>query len=35
MKLLYERGLVVRNDRNKPYVYEITEAGRNQLNRAA
>lgn len=34
MKLLYERGLVVRNDRNKPYVYEITEAGRNHLSRS-
>lgn len=33
MKNLYDRGLVVRNDRNKPYVYEITEAGRNYLNR--
>lgn len=28
MKALYDRGLVVRNDRNKPYVYEITEKGR-------
>ena len=31
MKGLFERGLVVRNDRNKPYVYEITEAGRRYL----
>ena len=29
MKALFERGLVVRNDRNKPYVYEITSAGRS------
>jgi predicted transcriptional regulator len=28
MKSLFERGLVVRNDRNKPYVYEITERGK-------
>jgi biotin operon repressor len=28
MKGLFDRGLVIRNDRNKPYVYEITEAGR-------
>lgn len=28
MKALYERGFVVRNDRHKPYVYEITDAGR-------
>ncbi len=28
MKALFERGLVVRNDRNKPYVYEITESGK-------
>jgi hypothetical protein len=28
MKGLFERGLVVRNDRNKPYVYEITESGK-------
>jgi biotin operon repressor len=32
MKILYERGLVVRNDRNKPYVYEITDAGRRYLS---
>jgi predicted transcriptional regulator len=32
MKIMYERGLVVRNDRNKPYVYEITEAGRRYLS---
>jgi len=29
MKGLFDRGLVVRNDRNKPYVYEITERGRS------
>jgi CRP-like cAMP-binding protein len=28
MKTLFDRGLVVRNDRNKPYVYEITESGK-------
>ena len=32
MKQLYTRGLVVRNDRNKPYVYEVTEAGRRYLS---
>jgi hypothetical protein len=31
MKILYERGLVLRNDRNKPYVYEVTEAGARYL----
>jgi Winged helix DNA-binding domain len=31
MKALFERGLVVRNDRNKPYVYEITESGRSYV----
>jgi len=31
MKGLFDRGLVVRNDRNKPYVYEITESGRVYL----
>jgi predicted transcriptional regulator len=31
MKILYGRGLVVRNDRNKPYVYEITDGGRRYL----
>ena len=31
MKILYGKGLVVRNDRNKPYVYEITDAGRRYL----
>jgi hypothetical protein len=31
MKILFGKGLVVRNDRNKPYVYEITEAGRRYL----
>jgi hypothetical protein len=34
MKLLYERGLVVRNDQNKPYVYEVTEAGKRYLSGA-
>jgi len=29
MKSLFDRGLVVRNDRNKPYVYEITESGKS------
>jgi hypothetical protein len=31
MKALFERGLVVRNDRNKPYVYEITESGKSYV----
>ena len=26
-----DRGLVVRNDRNKPYVYEITDTGRSYV----
>jgi DNA-binding transcriptional ArsR family regulator len=32
MKTLYLEGLVVRNEQNKPYVYEITEAGRHKLS---
>lgn len=28
LKGLFDRGLVVRNEEHKPYVYEITEAGR-------
>jgi biotin operon repressor len=31
MKGLFDRGLVMRNDRNKPYVYEITESGRSYV----
>jgi predicted transcriptional regulator len=31
MKILFGRGLVIRNDRNKPYLYEITESGRRYL----
>ncbi len=31
MKALFERGLVIRNDRNKPYVYEITETGKGYV----
>ncbi len=31
MKALFDRGLVVRNDRNKPYVYEITESGKTYV----
>lgn len=31
MKTLFDRGLVVRNDRNKPYVYEITERGKSYV----
>jgi DNA-binding HxlR family transcriptional regulator len=31
MKGLYDRGLVVRNARNKPYVYEITPSGRSYI----
>ena len=32
LKGLYDRGLVVRNDQNKPFVYEITEAGSAYLS---
>ena len=35
MKALFTRGLVVRNDQNKPYVYEVTEAGRRYLANSA
>lgn len=31
MKGLYDRGLVVRNDRKKPYVYEITATGKSYV----
>lgn len=31
LKGLYEKGLVVRNDNSKPFVYEITDAGRNRV----
>lgn len=31
MKGLFDRGLVTRNDRNKPYVYEITAAGESHM----
>jgi biotin operon repressor len=31
MKTLFDRGLVIRNDRNKPYVYEITESGKSYV----
>jgi len=31
MKTLFDRGLVVRNDAHKPYVYEITESGKAYL----
>jgi len=31
MKSLFDRGLVIRNDRNKPYVYEITDSGRSYV----
>jgi DNA-binding HxlR family transcriptional regulator len=31
MKGLFDRGLVVRDDRSKPYVYEITDAGRSHV----
>lgn len=31
MKSLFLRGLVTRNEENKPYVYELTEAGRATL----
>jgi len=31
MKALFDRGLVIRNDRNKPYLYEITETGKSYV----
>jgi DNA-binding HxlR family transcriptional regulator len=31
MKSLFEKGLVVRNSRNKPYVYELTDNGKSYL----
>lgn len=31
MKDLYDRGLVVRNAQNKPYVYQLSDAGRHYL----
>lgn len=31
MKVLYQKGLVIRNNRNRPYLYEITDAGRRYL----
>lgn len=31
MKMLFDRGLVVRNDRTKPYVYEITDIGKSYV----
>jgi len=31
MKALFDKGLVVRNDRNKPYVYEITDSGKSYV----
>lgn len=35
LKSLWSRGLLSRDERNKPYVYEITEAGRAHLAGAA
>lgn len=35
LKSLWSRGLLARNDTNKPYVYEISETGRRYLGRAA
>jgi len=35
MKQLFTRGLVLRNDENKPYLYEITEPGRRYLANSA
>jgi predicted transcriptional regulator len=32
LKGLYNRGLVMRNDQHKPFVYEITEAGKTYLS---
>jgi DNA-binding HxlR family transcriptional regulator len=34
LKGLFDRGLVVRNEEHKPYVYEITEAGRAYVSTA-
>jgi DNA-binding MarR family transcriptional regulator len=34
LKGLYERGLVVRDDQHKPFVYEISEAGKAYLTSA-
>jgi hypothetical protein len=31
MKVLFERGYVVRNDLKRPFVYDITESGRRYL----
>lgn len=31
MKILFDRGLVIRNDRNKPYLYEITDVGKSYV----
>ena len=31
MKELFERGLVVRDDSSKPFVYQLTEEGRRRL----
>jgi DNA-binding MarR family transcriptional regulator len=32
LKALFDKGLVVRNDAAKPFVYELTDAGRSQLS---
>jgi predicted transcriptional regulator len=32
LKSLFDRGLVVRNDSSKPFVYELTDAGRRYLS---
>jgi len=32
MKSLFDRGLVTRSDKTKPYVYELTEPGRAQVS---
>ena len=31
MKNLFERGLVTRDDANKPYTYQLTDEGRRQV----
>jgi predicted transcriptional regulator len=31
MKVLFENGLVIRNDKEKPFVYQITQRGRDYL----
>jgi hypothetical protein len=32
LKFLFDKGLVIRNSRNKPYVYELTDSGKSYLD---